>query len=169
MKENFDGNTPIEYTVETLCAFLEKNHWTVVRRTGPCVLPREITDRYPDFPEEWRAFLDRVESCVRPDETAWFFCEEDYRRQEEGAFRWDEIERISLEAAEPEEAGPIRAFWDRHLPIFLSVSGDYQYCALRLPDGAVVQGFAPEFEEAEEAAPSLAGFVRALCRGERTL
>ena len=90
------------------------------------------------------------------------------RGQTDSAFRWNEWELLSLEAAGDDAAwrAEILAFWDAHLPIVLSVAEGYAYYALSLPDGAVIQGSEPEFEDCRTAAPSFRDFMGQVLRGE---
>ena len=110
---------------------------------------------------------------MSPGETTWFLCLDDFERQDEDSFRWNEWELISLQAAiddqDTEWQSSIKAFWDNHLPICLSVKGGYGYYAIRLSDGAVVHGTEPEFEETREAAPSFGQFLEMICNGALVL
>ena len=52
----------------------------------------------------------------------------------------------------PDSEAEIRAFWNAHLPILLSVAGDYSYLAVCVDRtsanyGAVVEGYSPDFRE----------------------
>jgi hypothetical protein len=83
------------------------------------------------------------------DETVWFLSRHDYSTGAEGAFAWNEWEKLSIEAATTDaDAEAVSRFWERHLPILLSVRHGYEYLAVR-DDGAVVHGTEPEFEEAD--------------------
>lgn len=116
---------------------------------------------------QWLTLLDGVESAVNPEETAWLLCAGDYAAQGDGAFRWDEWERLSLESAagDPAWEAEIRRFWDRRLPITLSVGDGYAYYALSTEDGAVVYGREPEFEECGAVAASPAEFLEKIRTG----
>lgn len=82
------------------------------------------------------------------DEAVWFLSRDDYSTGAEGAFAWNELEQLSIQAATTaDEAIAVSLFWERHLPILLSVRNGYEYLAVRA-DGAVVHGTEPEFEEA---------------------
>jgi len=82
------------------------------------------------------------------DDTVWFLSRDDYSTETVSAFAWNEWEQLSIEAATTdEEAVAVSRFWERHLPILLSVRNGYEYLAVR-DDGAVVHGTEPEFEEA---------------------
>ncbi|MFF1541986.1 hypothetical protein ACFVWL_18075 [Microbacterium sp. NPDC058269] len=82
------------------------------------------------------------------DETVWFLSRRDYSTGAEGAFAWNECEQLSIRSAiTDDEAAAVSRFWERHVPILLSVRDGYEYLAVR-DDGAVVHGAEPEFEEA---------------------
>ncbi|MFJ6530940.1 hypothetical protein [Microbacterium sp. NPDC091662] len=82
------------------------------------------------------------------DETVWFLSRHDYSNVAEDAFAWNECEQLSIQAATTEdEVVAVSRFWERHVPILLSVRDGYEYLAVR-DDGAVVHGAEPEFEEA---------------------
>lgn len=124
--------------------------------------PRIVVDlnstafgRYPRLPDDYLDFLSRINLCTNEDQTAWFLCESDFRGTSDSAYAWNEFERQSLEAAGSEEAWKkeIVAFWDKHMPILISVKTGYAYLALRLAGGGddpiVVFGREPEYEEAQ--------------------
>ncbi|WP_157000489.1 hypothetical protein [Leucobacter komagatae] len=82
------------------------------------------------------------------DDTVWFLAREDYSPKPDSAFKWNELEQLSLQAASTDdETAAVSSFWKRHFPILLSVRHGYEYLAVR-EDGAVVHGAEPEFEEA---------------------
>ncbi|OYD61061.1 hypothetical protein [Rhodococcus sp. OK302] len=101
----------------------------------------------PDFLTWWTSFA-RLSSA---DETVWFLSASDYVGADGDVFAWNEFELISLDAAETaEEASAVVRFWDRHLPILLSVRNGYSFLALVTAGagaGSVVHGEEPEFEE----------------------
>lgn len=153
---------------------LSKNGWTVFRQNvHPCRLPECISRRYNNPPAEWVEFLNRICICVNPDETAWFLCIDDFNKQGDDTFRWNEFELMSLQAAidddNAEWQNSIVKFWDNHLPIYLSVAGEYEYYAIRISDGFIVHGVEPEFEETTNVAPSFARFMEMICVGEHIL
>ncbi len=53
----------------------------------------------------------------------------------------------------------IRAFWDEHFPLLLSVKSGYSYVAIR-KDFAIVFGEEPEFEETVKIADDFSEFLR---------
>lgn len=151
---------------------LRSNGWTVqMNETPGPALPELIKSRYPNLPESWLDFTAAIKSLVSGDEQAWFLCAADYGPQADGAFRWDELERLSLEAADddPEWRREIIRFWDGHLPILLSVRDGYSYYAVSIRDGLVVHGSEPEFEACEIAAASFDAFLESVLNGEIVL
>ena len=150
---------------------LNKNGWTILRQNiYPYSLPECINSRYNNLPAEWVEFLNSISVCVSPDETVCFLCMNDFSRHDDDAFRWNEFELISLQAAIEENnaewQSSIVKFWDNHLPICLSVAGEYEYYAIRMSDGFIVHGSEPEFEETTDVAPSFARFMEMICAGE---
>lgn len=148
-------------------AFLQwarENGWAIVENDrGDVRLNEDFLARYKNIPADYLQFLTAVSECVAPDEQTWFLCEQEYNGSNGSSnaeFSWDEFERLSLEAAEGDEAwmAEITAWWDRHLPIVLSVDGGYSFYAVELATGAIVHGAEPEFEEVDVVAPHLEAF-----------
>lgn len=149
---------------------LRKKGWTISRRNvSPCSLPACISNRYSNIPDEWVMFINSFSDCVSPDKTVWFLCADDFVRQGDDVFRWNEFELMSLQAAvdenDAEWKSAVVRFWDGHLPICLSVASGYEYYAIRMLDGVIVHGAEPEFEETTETAPSFARFAEMVCVG----
>jgi len=139
----------------------EENGWMIVENeTGEVRLNNGLLARYKEIPADYLRFLAAVSECVAPDEQTWFLCEQEYTGSSDAEFSWDEFERISLEAAAGDEAwtAEITAWWDRHLPIVMSVDGGYSFYAVELATGAIVHGSEPEFEEVDVVAPHLDAF-----------
>ncbi|WP_262001192.1 hypothetical protein [Microbacterium sp. Mcb102] len=102
----------------------------------------------PDTVAGWASSFSQLSNA---DETVWFLSRHDYSTGTEDAFAWNEFEQLSIQAATTDdELVAVARFWERHLPILLSVRGGYEYLAVR-DDGAVVHGTEPEFEEAAVA------------------
>lgn len=99
----------------------------------------------PDTVIRWVSSFSQLSNA---DETVWFLSRHDYSTGAEDTFAWNEFEQLSIQAATTDdELVAVARFWERHLPILLSVRGGYEYLAVR-DDGAVVHGTEPEFEEA---------------------
>lgn len=150
---------------------LGKNGWTLLRQSiYPHILPECINTRYRNPPSEWVEFINSIAECVNPSETVWFLCMNDYNRECDDGFRWNEFEHISSQAATEENdaewQSSIVKFWDSHLPVCVSVAAGYEYYAIRMSDGVIVHGIEPEFEETKVVAPSFARFLEMVCAGE---
>jgi len=138
-----------------LLAVLKHRAWRVAVVEGePYDMPAFLSGRYPGLPSEVWALLGTVRECVRVDEASWLLGAPDYDHRTL-PFRWNEYEVMATEAARSsQERSRIASFWNLHFPFWLSVSSDYDYLAVRLDDGAVVHGFAPEWESPTLVAPS---------------
>ena len=153
------SKSPFAVRKQKLLAALRQRGWTVRAVSGARkLLPPALSARYRRIPVDVERFLSALKLCRSPNATVWFLTAEDYAKQRGSGFRWNEIERMSLEGADGDMAwqAEIRSFWDGHLPIMLAVHSDYDYLAVRLADGAIVHGYAPEWEEPSTVAPSLA-------------
>ena len=90
----------------------------------------------------------------------WFICYDEFIGNSDIAFKWNEFESMSLEAAEEDLTWKedIKFFWDNNLPIIMSVANDYAYYAIN-SNGEIVLGTEPEFEEVKKTANSFEEFV----------
>lgn len=151
--------------VEDFLALLRNLGWKVaLRNEGKLELGDEFNARYPNIPEDYLEFLKRVALCTNSAENVWFLVEGDYNGTAEAAFAWNEFEMMSLEAAASDEnlSEETRRFWREHLPFMLSVHSDYAYLALCVSGdeyGAVVAGYALEFEEPSKVCDSFVEFI----------
>lgn len=138
---------------------LKARGWLVELTASP-VLPAILTARYPSLDLRIWDVLGQVERCVRSGNASWLLSAADYESTSSSAFHWNEYEEIALEDAESAtDRIAIRSFWDAHIPFLLAVTSDYDYLAIRVADGAVVHGFAPEWEQPEVLAESFSSFV----------
>ena len=159
---------------DEVLSVLRQSGWKVTASPdAEFILPDEISQRYPSVPREILAFLSCLQLCTNPDETAWFLTRSDFEGAGGSAFRWNEFECMSLDAADgdPQWQSDIRSFWDSHFPFMLSVKSGYAYFAVCLtPEklGTVVSGCEPEFEEASEVSTSFAEFQEVLCQAVQT-
>lgn len=156
---------------EEVLLVLQNRGWEIERSSSlEPLLPPLLRQRYSRLPVELTRFLEGLERCVNPHQNVWFLCREDYRRTDEQSFRWNEQELMSLEVAQGDamDQAQIRRFWDHHFPFMMAVHSDYDYLAISLEHqayGAVMHGFAPEFEEsASSIAPSFTKFLNLLKR-----
>ena len=146
----------------------EQNGWHIAYEGFGRTLSPDVARRYPHFPRAYADFIDGLAQCVAPDETAWFLTADNFEPKPEDQFRWNECERISLEAADGDEdiIQEVTAFWDNHLPILMNVASGYEYYAYRMDDGKIVMGYEPEFEEsAEVVAGSFEDFLNKIING----
>jgi hypothetical protein len=145
---------------------LKKKGWKVeLIGSGGVGLNGSFSRRYPQIPEGYVKFLQRVATCVNADETVWFLCADDYNGTSKWAWAWNEFEKIDLEGAQGDEqtTAQIVEFWNHHLPFMYSVSGDYAYLALRVTGesyGSVVDGYDIELTTVSDVAPTFEEFVR---------
>ncbi len=81
-----------------------------------------------------------------------------------------EFEELSLEVAEGDDEWKeeIKRWWDKKLPIIISVRDGYSFFAIDLENdcGNIVKGEEPEFEETEIVASSFYEFLDMLINGE---
>ena len=88
------------------------------------------------------------------------------------AFKWNEFEELSLEVADDEEwKKDIKQWWDKKVPIIMSVKDGYTFFAIDLENnsGEIVRGEEPEFEEVEVVANSFFEFLDMVIKGELIL
>ncbi len=144
--------------------------WVIeMREPTPVDLSGIVHSRFPQLPDDFRDFLVRVQKCVNPTNNAWFLCEENYLGSGEDVWRWNEWEIMSLSAAsdDAEWQSEIRSFWATHMPIAMSVMGDYGYLAIAYGGerpGRIVQGFAPEFESPLNVANSYSELMELMAK-----
>lgn len=141
----------------------KKNGWDIIEKYEyELNLDSGIMFRFKEIPQGYLEFLKMVKQCITPNEKTWFICEDEYNNNSDIPFKWNEFETLSLEAAEKDEEwkSEITAWWDKHLPIVMSVNNGYSFYAIDLTNdiGAIVQGYEPEFEEVEKIANNLEEF-----------
>lgn len=154
---------------EELLVCLKSRNWKVeTDEINDNALPDELADRYINIPPQWYHFISGLKALMSEDETTWFLCFRDFQEQDESAFQWNEWEKLSLESAEGDEEWEkkLRAFWDVHFPIVMSVRDGYSYYAISMENGEIVYGCEPEFEECETVAESFDEFVEKIVNGK---
>ena len=112
---------------------LREQGWTVDEQPRELFrLPAAIAARYPRLPDSLVEFLSGLKQCADGSQTTWFLCQCDYEGTSGSAFRWDEWEHLSLDAARGDAGyiSEIRAFWDSHFPFLFSVHSGYAYHAV---------------------------------------
>jgi hypothetical protein len=129
----------------------KNNRWNaMIENNSIKNLSENILARY-NIPDEYKTFLENIKTCTNSEENIWFLCIDDYSEKSEDAFRWNEFEIISLEAAgnDVELINEIKNYWNKHLPIIFNVKGQYEYYAINVENKKIVYGYEPEFEESE--------------------
>ncbi|MGG3279103.1 SMI1/KNR4 family protein [Paenibacillus solani] len=150
--------------ISEFITWANENGWAItIDRDRNINLGGAFISRYKEIPNEYLGFLSAVKQCVTPNEKTWFLCEDEYNNRSDDAFKWNEIESLSLEAATEDDIwrSEITAWWDNYLPIVMSVDGGYSFYAIDLNNdkGAIVRGYEPEFEEVEKVANHLEDFL----------
>ncbi|MGG3798498.1 SMI1/KNR4 family protein [Metabacillus fastidiosus] len=140
----------------------KESGWTIVFKSEYQLnLDESIVTRYKNIPDEYLEFLRMIKQCITPSEKTWFICEDEYNDKSDIVLKWNEFELMSLEAAgeDNEWKSDIILWWDKYLPIVMSVDGGYSFYAIDLTNdiGAIVHGYEPEFEEVEKVADNLDG------------
>ena len=143
----------------------KNNGWNVMSNDEKTDLPDAIKRRY-DIPAQWYSFICSFQVCEDQSATKWFLTPKDYFQQEDG-FQWNEFELQSLEYTDNESS--VISYWDKHLPIFMSVDGEYSYYAINTENGNVVNGYEPEFEGSSVVADDFEAFIGKIVSGEIVL
>lgn len=154
----------IKETLGEFMAWAKQNNWELTEKSDPHLhLSSSITSRFKELPNEYVEFLSTVAKCVTSNEATWFICEDDFNNNSDTAFKWNEFEWLSLEAAAGDAnwQSEITAWWDKYLPIVMSVEGGYSFYAIDLTRdrGAIVRGAEPEFEEVDKVANTFEQFL----------
>ena len=137
---------------------LNKDVWNICLE-GTCSWANK---RYPHIPTEIEAFITSYTNAETADGKAWLLSARDFLSTDDSEFAPDEFEKISLSSAEGDLnwRQEIIEFWDKHLPIYMSVKDGYEYIAYNLETGKFVEGIEPEFEETSEVASSISSFLK---------
>ena len=115
------------------------------------------------------AWVGSFSVLASPDDQVWFLSAESYAEDtSDEAFPWDAFRHQSLAAAPGQaERSAVHAFWSSHVPILMSVRDGYEYLAVA-PDGRVVRGGEPEYEEVTVVAAGLEALLRCVATGAST-
>ncbi|MDE6501010.1 MAG: hypothetical protein K2L10_02890 [Ruminococcus sp.] len=113
-------------------------------------------------------FLNYFKRMESADGSAWFVCVSDYENIDNtDGFVWNEFEKISLASAESDdEKEKIKKWWERHLPVAMSVKGDYTFLAIDLENNHIVQGYESDFEDTEIVAGNFEELIKMIISGE---
>lgn len=149
----------------------KENNWDVTEKIEySLMLEAEVSSRYKEIPNEYLEFLTMIKQLISPNEKTWFICENEYNNKSDIAFRWNEFEELSLEAADDDDEWKmeITSWWDKHLPIVMSVDEGYLFYAIDLDidKGSIVKGYEPEFEEVEKVANNIEEFFNLIMLNE---
>lgn len=146
------------------------NSWNVVEKSNISLnLENEIGEIYKNMPNEYIEFLKRVKGLISPRGTSWFLCEDEYNNNSSIVFKWNEFQILSIEAAgnDIQWKEEINLFWNKIIPIVMSVDNGYLYYAIDLNnDKSIVKGYEPEFEEVEQVANNIEEFLQLIIEGK---
>ncbi len=142
----------------------ENNSWNIDLNIEKAELPDNIKERYT-VPDKWYSFISCIGKCENSTAEKWFLTPSDYQTKEDDeGFRWNEFEIMSLEWTDNDSC--VKEYWDKHLPIVMSVEDGYAYYAINTDNGTVVEGCGPEFEEPSVVAESFEAFINKIIAGE---
>ena len=140
-----------------LSALSDLNGWKSELLTWREPLPSHVMSRYPAIPEDYLEFVETTKSVIAPGDIAWLVTTRVFAGKAGVAYAWNEWEQQSIEAADghPSLKAGVHKFWDKHLPVLMSVKSGYAYFALDMDTFQVVCGEEPEYEEPSVLASSL--------------
>jgi hypothetical protein len=135
----------------------------LIEESNVLEMPIAIQSRYKTIPNVLLNFFCSFSLCVNPNEKQWLLSSHDYNENSNFVYKWNEFELLSLDAAGNDEEWKqeIINFWNRHLPIFQSVEGEYFYLAIEITStgsGEIVIGHEPDFEEVDTFARNIHQF-----------
>jgi len=154
--------------MDNFIKWAKQNNWQVDISNEERDIPEWAFRRYSSLPEEYVAFLKQIHILSNREDTCWFLNVDNFKGAAfDTAWQANSFEKISLEAADgdSEWAETISQFWNEHIPIVFSLKNGYEYYAICLSDGAVVNGIEPDFEETSFVANSLADFFEKIIAG----
>ncbi|CEK36546.1 SMI1 / KNR4 family [[Clostridium] sordellii] len=149
---------------EKFIKWAKNNNWNIVEsKQKDLNLNESILSRYKNIPNDYLEFLKEIKQVISPNEKTWFICEDEYNNNSDIAFKYNEFEILSLEVAEDDEEWKeeISTWWNKYLPIVMSVDGIYSFYAIDLINnhGCIVKGYEPEFEAIEKVADNIKDFL----------
>ena len=160
LKFTIEGNVIMEN--KEFIIWAKNNNWNIILNSEETELPDNIRTRY-HIPKQWYEFISNMQVCENDNATKWFLSPRDYLPNEEG-FQWNEFELQSLEYGS--NTTDIVTYWNKHLPVLMSVDGEYSYYAINTENGNVVNGYEPEYEASTVVADSFEMFIRKIISGE---
>lgn len=143
----------------------------ILRQSNNENLNAAFRTRYPLLPADYEDFLHSFSVLANTSDTTWFNSITDFNETyPDSAFKWNEFELQSLEAfdGDSENQEIVRDFWNKHLPIILSVNNGYSFFAIAVSDenfGKIYFGEEPEYEEVELVANDFTSFIEKLKQG----
>lgn len=140
---------------------LSQQGWDIQPNTDTSDRGNLTNERANNAPEEFIDFMKLFDVCSNKTDDTWFLSYNDYNNQTYSAFPWNEFEQQSLDAAEADQIDDVKQFWERHLPILMSVKNGYQYIAIGIGEAhanKIFYGCEPEYEEVVLIADSFAAF-----------
>ena len=145
--------------------WLQANEWQVeVHASGFDCSKIDVLKRFRNIPDSFLDFLEHFKSIKSKDDTAWFLCGGDYNDDSDDAFKWNEYELMSLEAADSDSdwKKEIEDWWSDKLPFLMSVKDGYSFYAIDLGKnkGIIIKGEEPEFEETYVVADNFEDFLQ---------
>lgn len=151
--------------MEKFLTWAKAKGWIVEFAKSAMELPEEVIVRYSNIPKLWYEFIVNFDTIINSTEDMWFLTCDNFL---DGVWSYNDFENMSLEVADGDEewSAEIKEFWDNNFPIIMSVGGDYQYYAIELDSGKIVQGWEPEFESPFVVAESFAEFIEKIVSGE---
>ena len=144
--------------------WLKQNNWNIKYNCKKEIaLNPAFTNRYQVIDNEYMEFLKKYKAVMSKDDKVWFLCCDVYNDVADLAFKWNEYEILSLEAADDDDEwkSEIEQWWNGKMPIIMSVRDNYSFYAIDLNDkvGSIVRGEEPEFEETELISNSFYEFL----------
>ena len=151
--------------IERFLEWGKKKGWVIELAKSTIEMPEEVITRYKSVPKQWAEFIINFDSIMNKTDDMWFLTYDSFL---DGVWSYNEFENMSLEATDGDEkwSSKIKEFWDHTFPIIMSIGGDYQYYAINIDSGEVVQGWEPEFEESFVVAGSFVEFIEKITTGE---
>jgi hypothetical protein len=152
---------------------LKRIKWTVEKQPEPLLLNPEILARYDWLPAEAMDFICEMKSVYPSDHKSWFQTISHFNGTSGYAFAWNAWEVLSINAALQDNdeiwVNSIRAFWDDHFPIFISLKSGYAYFAIEKDTLKIVRGDEPEFEETAFVADNFLELLKMLGKQDKRL
>ena len=148
--------------IEEFIEWIQNNGWDIELSEKENDFPEEERSRYGKIPEQWLNFASKFNYISNSEGNIWFLTCYDFTDF------CNDFEDMSLEAASDDDEWKKRItnFWDKTIPIVMSVGGDYYYYGIDIETGKIVVAYEPEFEEVVEVADTFDAFIRKIISGE---